>query len=186
MVTYRTIENIAVSHADGRVTVHMDGQVFAFSPETARALADALNHQAGLVARQIEGRTATFVDVPVAASGAAVLRQAQDERVLGAADLVAERAATHGNFRATARVAQAIRGELADAPNWLNLRDVQREAAGMIATKLARATCGDGDAIDHWRDIAGYAQLVVDDLALRQAQGERVGVGGESAGEVVS
>lgn len=62
MVTYRTIEQPAISHADGRVMLHLDGQVFAFDPATARSVADALNHQAGLVARQIEGREVEVAD----------------------------------------------------------------------------------------------------------------------------
>lgn len=41
---------------------------------------------------------------------------------------------------------------------------VQKEAIFMICHKLARIANGDPSYDDSWRDIAGYAQLVVDDL----------------------
>ena len=34
----------------------------------------------------------------------------------------------------------------------------------MIATKIARILEGCHDEVDHWRDLAGYSQLVVRDL----------------------
>lgn len=38
------------------------------------------------------------------------------------------------------------------------------EAIHMICNKLARAVCGDPMYIDSWRDISGYATLVVNTL----------------------
>lgn len=44
------------------------------------------------------------------------------------------------------------------------------ESLQMINHKLARAMNGDELYIDNWKDIAGYAQLVVDILEEREAQ----------------
>lgn len=72
------------------------------------------------------------------------------------------RAATHGDFKDTARVAQelkrAIGFGLTDGAG-KDLPDAQREALDMICTKLARIVSGNPQEPDHWRDIAGYALL---------------------------
>ena len=75
-------------------------------------------------------------------------------------DLLNEREQTHGRFEEVAYTARTIR--LAMTRDGLSA--VQEEALGMIASKLARITCGNPDEPDHWRDIAGYAELVVRDL----------------------
>lgn len=72
---------------------------------------------------------------------------------------IAARAETHGDWRATAALAQAIKAAMAEGRNWRTMRDGQREALEMIATKIARACCGNADEADHWHDIAGYATL---------------------------
>lgn len=46
--------------------------------------------------------------------------------------------------------------------------DVKKEALAMIATKIARIVNGNSDDPDHWRDIAGYAELVVHHLEKTQ------------------
>ena len=40
----------------------------------------------------------------------------------------------------------------------------QKEALDMICSKIARICVGNNNEIDHWRDIAGYALLVVREL----------------------
>lgn len=45
-----------------------------------------------------------------------------------------------------------------------NLSDVHREALTMICHKMARICNGDPNYDDSWRDIAGYATLVVTHL----------------------
>jgi hypothetical protein len=75
-------------------------------------------------------------------------------------DLLNEREQTHGRFEEVAYTARTIR--LAMTRDGLSA--VQEEALNMIASKLARITCGNPDEPDHWRDIAGYAELVVRDL----------------------
>lgn len=75
-------------------------------------------------------------------------------------DLLNEREQTHGRFEEVAYTARTIR--LAMTRDGLSA--VQEEALNMIASKLARIACGNPDEPDHWRDIAGYADLVVRNL----------------------
>lgn len=37
-------------------------------------------------------------------------------------------------------------------------------ALGMINVKIARIVCGDQNHLDHWRDIAGYAELALREI----------------------
>jgi len=74
-----------------------------------------------------------------------------------------EREATHGQFSDVSRVAQKIKAVYAER-GYRHLPDVQMEALDMIASKIARILCGDSDFPDHWKDISGYAELVVESL----------------------
>jgi Domain of unknown function (DUF6378) len=76
--------------------------------------------------------------------------------------LIEERGKTHGSFEKTASLSQMMKAHFTDKAT--GLADVQREAAEMIIVKLARIACGNADEVDHWKDIAGYANLVINDL----------------------
>ena len=78
-------------------------------------------------------------------------------------ELLNEREATHGDFRRTAHTAQAIKTALenGDAWAWPDMLPVMREALHMIASKMARIVEGNPNEADHWRDIAGYAELAL-------------------------
>ena len=78
-----------------------------------------------------------------------------------------ERRETHGDF---SRVSK-LHIELLEAfktfswNNWeVDYSEPQMVALDMILHKLARIGSGNVDEIDHWRDIAGYATLVVKEL----------------------
>lgn len=76
---------------------------------------------------------------------------------------LAERGSRYGEFADVARVTSQIVNAVFDhRPTGLS--DVQKVAVNMIANKLARIACGDPGYADSWRDIAGYAELVVADL----------------------
>ena len=65
--------------------------------------------------------------------------------------VLAEREATHGNFAATALIAQRFKDVSKNTPNWSgNLTDVQRETLEAIFTKIARILSGDPNHPDHW------------------------------------
>jgi len=73
-------------------------------------------------------------------------------------NLLEERGERYGRFVDNARVAQAIRRVILHDSQ----PDVVREALTQIAGKLSRIACGDPYYPDNWKDIAGYATLVVD------------------------
>lgn len=78
-------------------------------------------------------------------------------------ELLVERGKTHGSFAMVADVAVKLQA----------ITEANHETAGMafgrqmICAKLARIACGDPEHEDHWRDIAGYATLVADEIAKR-------------------
>lgn len=79
-------------------------------------------------------------------------------------DILNEREKTHGDFSDVAEVAQNIKECFVRSDTSL----MQDEAIDMIANKIARICCGNPNEPDHWRDIAGYAMLVVRDLEKRK------------------
>lgn len=75
-----------------------------------------------------------------------------------------ERGNRYGKFSGHAEVTQSIKECMHVAPNWAKINDSQREALEMIAHKIGRILNGDPNYDDSWVDIAGYAQLVVNQL----------------------
>jgi len=87
-----------------------------------------------------------------------------------------EREVTHGDYQATARLAEdikrAIHRDFPDKPFGLSMH---RHSMDLIATKLARLCHGDINCLDSWEDIAGYANLISE--RLKKAGGsEKVSV----------
>lgn len=78
--------------------------------------------------------------------------------------LLKERGGTHGDFTDNANVAQAIKNALHGGKYWHNLTEIEREALDMIAHKMARAVSAPKYHDDNYKDIAGYATLVVERL----------------------
>lgn len=76
--------------------------------------------------------------------------------------MVTARERTHGDFTLVAAVAAEMRDLLRAQPRWADMLVGQREALDMIALKMARIVCGDPGHLDHWDDIAGYAELGAD------------------------
>ena len=79
------------------------------------------------------------------------------------------RAVEYGKFIEGAEVMQMLKRVVQAA---LNNRDKtlahdQAEAMDMIIHKIGRIINGNPDVVDHWLDIAGYAQLVADRLEGR-------------------
>ncbi|MFS4438607.1 DUF6378 domain-containing protein [Paracoccaceae bacterium GXU_MW_L88] len=81
-----------------------------------------------------------------------------------------ERKVTHGSFVDNSEVSQAIKRIIHTSTNGDTFTSVQNEALEMIAHKISRICAGNPNEIDHWRDIAGYASLVADELEKTQAQ----------------
>lgn len=83
-------------------------------------------------------------------------------------DVLVERGRRYGRYDNVSRVAQALKRELRCGASWHALSDAQRESLEMIANKLARiVNAPDPGYVDSWTDVAGYAQLVVDEIGRR-------------------
>lgn len=88
---------------------------------------------------------------------------------MGLNETLREREKTHGDFRRTAEIATALI-DMTRPKGGVPENAVQRYAREMICGKLARIASGDPTFVDHWQDIAGYAQLVVQAAEVEPAQ----------------
>jgi hypothetical protein len=77
-------------------------------------------------------------------------------------DLLEQRQQTHGDFTDVALVAQATKDIWRAGAGWKNLSPVQRERLEMIAHKIARIICGNPNHLDHYIDVVGYAQRIIE------------------------
>lgn len=77
--------------------------------------------------------------------------------------ILEQRERTHGDYYEVARVSQALKEALRFGP--INeVPKLHRESLEMICTKMARIVCGDHNEPDHWTDISGYSQLVLNNI----------------------
>lgn len=76
---------------------------------------------------------------------------------------LAERGSRYGKFSDNSRIFADLMGTFRNSPAWREGRIdmIHEHALSNIATKLARLLTGDPDYDDNWRDIAGYATLMV-------------------------
>lgn len=78
--------------------------------------------------------------------------------------LITERGSRYGKFKDGAEIMQELKGVMRDVDGWHNLTPSQREALDMIQHKIGRILNGDPTYDDSWKDIAGYATLIVNEL----------------------
>lgn len=76
-------------------------------------------------------------------------------------DVLEGRSLTHGEFESNAHVSQIIKKGIESGWGAKKLSHVHVEALHAIAAKMARIASGNPDDEDHWRDISGYATLVL-------------------------
>jgi len=81
-------------------------------------------------------------------------------------DVLQERGERYGSYRSVAMTSQLLKDVVRCSynVNRNNLEWYQRESIDLICNKLGRILNGDPNYRDSWLDIAGYAQLVVDEL----------------------
>ena len=79
-------------------------------------------------------------------------------------EVLKERGSRYGKFRDHAAISQALKDIMKFQPNWQRCSNDQKEALEMIQHKVARILNGDPNYDDSWRDIAGYATLIVERL----------------------
>lgn len=78
--------------------------------------------------------------------------------------LITERGSRYGKFKDGAEIMQELKDVMHEVDGWHNLTPSQREALDMIQHKIGRILNGDPTYDDSWKDIAGYATLIVNEL----------------------
>lgn len=78
--------------------------------------------------------------------------------------LITERGSRYGKFKDGAEIMQELKDVMREVDGWRNLTPSQREALDMIQHKIGRILNGDSTYDDSWKDIAGYATLIVNEL----------------------
>lgn len=76
-------------------------------------------------------------------------------------DTLKERGGRYGSFETHAQFAEAINNVYESSPQWKDMKPDAKESLRIIANKIGRILNGDPDYDDNWRDIAGYATLVL-------------------------
>lgn len=82
------------------------------------------------------------------------------------AETLNARNAQYGDFNAQSAIASTLKKVLRANGKFEKLKPDQREALDHIAVKISRILNGNPDHFDSWHDIAGYAKLVADRLAI--------------------
>ena len=76
-----------------------------------------------------------------------------------------ERESSHGDYGVTASVAQDLKKILFSTEKKRHhLSAPVQESLELLCTKMARIISGNPENPDHWKDIAGYANLVSERL----------------------
>lgn len=83
--------------------------------------------------------------------------------------ILEERGQQNGDYGLQAEISQQIKDAIYSTGCKDKMTPYQKESVEMIAHKLARLSTGDIWHEDHWRDIAGYAQLAADRVQTRNA-----------------
>lgn len=78
--------------------------------------------------------------------------------------LITERGSRYGKFKDGAEIMQELKTVMREVDGWHNLTSSQRESLDMIQHKIGRILNGDPAYDDSWKDIAGYATLIVNEL----------------------
>lgn len=78
--------------------------------------------------------------------------------------IIAERETTHGDYKEQAAFAQNFKRMMRAGRSWEQLDYYQAQSMEAFCDKIARILAGNFNDIDHWRDISGYAALVVREL----------------------
>ncbi|MEI1732899.1 DUF6378 domain-containing protein [Acinetobacter baumannii] len=84
-----------------------------------------------------------------------------------------QRGERYGDFAEVAATTQALMAVIDSAYNSEQLDDSMKTSLFMICNKMARIVNGDPNYIDNWHDIAGYATLVEQELAITKRDGEQ-------------
>ena len=78
--------------------------------------------------------------------------------------LLDERGKTHGDIVVQSYFSQEMKNVLHVSPHWRNMSTVKRECLEMIVHKISRVLAGNPNEPDHFRDIIGYSQLILNEI----------------------
>lgn len=78
--------------------------------------------------------------------------------------LITERGSRYGKFKDGAEIMRDLKHVMHEVDGWGKLTPSQKEALDMIQHKIGRILNGDPTYDDSWKDIAGYATLIVEEL----------------------
>ena len=78
--------------------------------------------------------------------------------------LIKTRQTTHGDYKPKCYTIQDLKHIIRSTDGFWHLQPHQMESLDLICTKIGRILYGDPNNIDHWDDIAGYAQLISQSL----------------------
>jgi hypothetical protein len=81
--------------------------------------------------------------------------------------LLASKELEHGRACDVAAAVCAMWEILENSPNYATMTGIERMSAHMVMMKLARVMCG-GRLKDHWVDMVGYAQLVINEIEMNE------------------
>jgi hypothetical protein len=88
-----------------------------------------------------------------------------EKQYVGVEEILQERGNRYGKFSGHAELTCALKATfIENSPSLQLLTPSMQEALSMIFHKIGRIGNGDPFYDDSWIDIAGYAQLVVDEL----------------------
>lgn len=107
----------------------------------------------------IDAPEATIQDIPLRGVDGAVAIEYP-----GVEGLITQRGNRYGKFKDGADIMQSLKDTMRDVDGWNNLTASQKEALDMIQHKIGRILNGDPTYDDSWKDIAGYATLIVNEL----------------------
>ena len=138
---------------------------FSMGKQSVYALRNKMRKQ-GFVFPKRSEQLATLAPAQQGAAGSAPLPIDMFDFPDQVDETLDARAVEYGKFIEGAEVMQMLKRVVLNA---LNNRDKtlahdQAEALDMIIHKIGRIINGNPDVVDHWLDIAGYAQLVADRL----------------------
>ncbi len=78
----------------------------------------------------------------------------------------------YGDFASHADISQHLQDAMRIQEGWERLSKSQRQALTVIADKIARILNGDPNYDDNWRDISGYATLILNQLTQGENRAE--------------
>jgi hypothetical protein len=97
---------------------------------------------------------------------------AHSEQIIGEAEstgrtieeVLIMRGKRYGEYRNVSQTAQLLKSICHSSESWPMMEPYMQESLDLICNKMARICNGDPFYDDSWKDIAGYAQLVTDEL----------------------